>query len=73
MWPFYNEPVNLVLQADLSTYYILAYIDVNDDSRISSGEPYIIYNNQTKSGTPTPFVFNSDASISLTFGDANTW
>jgi hypothetical protein len=56
-----------------NTYYFVAYVDVDGDTYLSTGDKYIIYNNVTKTGAPTALNINTDKSISITFGDTNTW
>jgi hypothetical protein len=56
-----------------STYYIIAYLDLDGDWRISAGDKYIIYNNILKAGSPTALMADSDTSINMTIVDANTW
>ena len=67
-----ENPWEQRLNPQTGDYYLAAFIDLNDDYIITGGEPYVIYDGQSCSGTPTAVQFVENAVINITFDDTNT-
>ena len=60
-----------IVTFDTKTYYLLTFLDLNNNIVLDPGEPYVIYNNK---GAPPadPIVAGpSQTAINVTFGDEN--
>jgi hypothetical protein len=69
----YSASGTVSMEVDSGSYYIIAYLDLDGNQKISAGDKYIIYDNILKAGSPTALIVESDTSINMAIVDANTW
>ncbi|TAL35973.1 MAG: hypothetical protein EPN93_09240 [Spirochaetes bacterium] len=65
---------SFLMRVDPGTYYIVVYLDLDNNWEIGTGDYYELYDGVSKTGTPTAIdLSTSSQEVTVSFGDAYQW